>query len=145
MFLGQFQHNIDAKGRMTIPVRFRELLENGAIINSGLDGNLTVSTKENFEIMVGKVEKLSPTNTRARELKRILFGDASKIEFDRLGRILIPSFLREKAQLADEAIVVGVGESFEIWAPELWKNHQLVLEAAKADEERFADLDISIG
>lgn len=144
MFLGQFQHSIDEKGRMTIPVRFRESLEDGAYITEGFDANLLVLTKENFEVMIEKIEKLSLTNPRAREFKRIFFGGASRVEFDRAGRILIPAFLREKAELMNEAIVVGMGESFEIWSPECWKQQQGTLDEAKADEKRFADLDISI-
>ena len=144
MFLGQFQHSIDEKGRMTIPVRFRELLEDGAFITEGFDSNLLVLTKENFETMTEKVEKLSLTNPRTREFKRIFFGGASRVEFDRAGRILIPVFLRDKAQLTGEAIVVGMGESFEIWSPDIWKQQQETLNVAKADEQRFADLDISI-
>ncbi len=144
MFLGQFQHTIDEKGRMTIPVRFRELLEGGAFITEGFDSNILVLTKENFEAMTEKVEKLSLTNPRAREFKRIFFGGASRVEFDRAGRILIPAFLRGKAQLTGEAIVVGMGESFEIWSPDIWNQQQQTLNAAKADEQRFADLDISI-
>ncbi len=144
MFLGQFQHTIDEKGRMTIPARFRELLEDGAFITEGFDGNLLVHTQSNFMSMVDKIEHLSQTNPRARELKRIMFGAATKVEFDRAGRILIPSFLREKALLQNDAMVVGVGESFEIWSPERWNQQQVVLSEAKADEQRFADLDISI-
>ncbi len=144
MFLGQFQHNIDEKGRMTIPVRFREMLDDGAYITEGFDGNLLVLIRENFDSIREKVETLSQTNPRAREFKRIFFGGASKIEFDRAGRILIPAFLRERAQLKDAAIVVGVGKSFEIWSPEYWNNQQTTLKEAKADEQRFADLNISI-
>lgn len=144
MFLGQFQHSIDEKGRMTIPVRFRDLLEDGAYITEGFESNLLVLTKDNFEAMSEKIEKLSLTNPRAREFKRIFFGGASRVEFDRAGRILIPVFLRDKAQLIGEAIVVGMGESFEIWSPDIWKQQQETLNVAKADEKRFADLDISI-
>jgi len=144
MFLGQYQHTIDEKGRMTIPVRFRELLEDGAFITEGFDSNLLILSKENFEAMTEKVEKLSLTNPRAREFKRIFFGGASRVEFDRAGRILIPAFLRDKAQLTGDAIVVGMGESFEIWSPEIWRQQQDTLNEAKADEKRFADLDISI-
>ncbi len=144
MFLGQFQHTIDEKGRMTIPVRFRELLEDGAFITEGFESNLMVLRKENFDAMSNNVEKESLTNPRAREFKRIIYGGAREIEFDRAGRILIPAFLRETAQLTNDAIVVGMGDSFEIWSPENWKLQQITLAKAKADEKRFADLNISI-
>ncbi|MEN6434595.1 MAG: division/cell wall cluster transcriptional repressor MraZ [Anaerolineaceae bacterium] len=144
MFLGQYQHTIDEKGRMTIPVRFRELLENGAFITEGFEQNLLVLTKESFDVLREKGSTLSLTDPRAREFKRIFFGGAREVEFDKAGRILIPFFLRDKAQLKDEAMVVGIGDSFEIWSPEVWKQQQVSLNNAKSDEQHFSDLNISI-
>lgn len=144
MFLGQFQHTIDEKGRMTIPVRYRELLEGGAYITEGFESSLMVLRKENFETMSNSIAKESLTNPLAREFKRIIYGGARELEFDKAGRILIPAFLREMAQLTSDAVVVGMGESFEIWSPENWKLRQSSNVKAKADEQRFAALNIVI-
>jgi MraZ protein len=129
---------------MTIPARFRELLEEGAVITEGFENNIIVLTKKNFDSLWEDGTGLSLTNPKAREFKRLFFGGASKVEFDKAGRILIPFFLREKAQLKNEAIVIGMGESFEIWSPEMWKQQQTSLDTKKSDPQYFADLNISL-
>jgi len=142
--MGRYQHTIDEKGRMTIPARFRELLEDGAFITEGFENSILVLTKKNFDALWENGTTLSLTDPKVREFKRIFFGGASKVEFDKAGRILIPFFLREKAQLKDEALVVGMGESFEIWSPENWKQQQTSLDMKKSDPQYFADLSISL-
>jgi len=88
---------------------------------------------------------MSVTNPRARLLKRLLYGNAGLVEMDRAGRILIPQFLRELVGLDGEAVVVGVGEYFEVWSPETWADQTLQLQEAETDAQRFMDLDLSAG
>lgn len=81
----------------------------------------------------------------ARQLKRLIFSSADRVEADKVGRILIPAFLREAAQLETEAIVVGVGSHFEIWSPGLWKQQKEMLQDTESNQQRFATLNLFIG
>ncbi len=143
MFLGQYVHALDNKGRMTIPARFRELLlADGAYVTQGFDRNLMVLTVPNFERILQRVSEMSLTEPNARLLKRLLFSSAGLVEVDKAGRILIPEFLRQSAGLKEEAIVVGAGEYFEIWSPELWQEQAAKLQDADANSQRFALLNL---
>jgi MraZ protein len=144
MFLGYYEHSIDEKGRMTIPVRYRELLLDGAFITQGFDQNLVVMPSPNFEKMYAKVNTMSMTNPAARQLKRLIFAHADRVELDKAGRLLIPQFLRDSGKLASTAIIVGVGDNFEIWNPELWEKKDLSLQNSEENPELFANLDLSM-
>jgi MraZ protein len=143
-FLGQYRHTIDDKGRLTIPARFRELLADGAYITQGFDRNLMVLAAPAFEAMMRKVyTSSSMTDPNDRDLKRLLFSTADKVEPDKNGRILIPQFLRELHQLDGEAVLVGVGDYFEIWSSAHWNQQMDLLQDTEANSQRFADLDLT--
>ena len=142
MFLGQYEHSVDEKGRMTIPAKFREQLDGGAFVTQGFDRNLMVLTKETFDRLYNRVNQMSMTDPTVRQLRRLIFSNASQVEIDKSGRLLFPQFLRDTASLQGTTMIVGVGEYFEIWSPELWTNQ---LDQIKdADSERFATLDLSL-
>jgi MraZ protein len=143
MFLGQYRHNFDAKGRLTIPARFRELLTDGAFVTQGFEQNLMVLTPPTFEVITQGVNQTSITDPTARDLKRLLFSTASQVEPDGNGRILIPQFLRELAGLDSEAFLVGVGDYFEIWSPTQWEEKMSLLNDTDANAQRFVGLDLS--
>ena len=146
MFLGQYRHNIDSKGRLTVPVRFREqLAADGAYITQGFDQNLMVLTKQSFEEIYQRVNQLSLTSNMARLLKRLIFSNANQVDVDKAGRILIPQYLRTGAALDGEAVVVGVGDYIEIWSPYLWEAQIAQLQDAEANSQRFEALDLSPG
>ena len=144
MFLGRYNHTIDEKGRLTIPARFRELLENGAYVTQGFDRNLMVLTAPSFEQIYSRVNQMSMTDPTARQLKRLIFSAAERCEIDRAGRMLLPQFLREAVQLNGEAMIVGAGDYFEIWSPDLWAQQNELLQDAEANAQRFAALDLPI-
>ena len=144
MFLGQYEHSIDEKGRMTIPVRYRDQIQDGAYITLGFDNNLIVMTANTFEHLYENLNNLSITNVDARHLKRLVFSKAYRLEIDKSGRILIPQYLREGANLDSTAILVGIGDRFEIWAPEIWEEQDKELLNAENNSKRFAELDISV-
>lgn len=141
MFLGQFEHSIDEKGRMTIPARFREELGEVAYITRAFDQNLTVMPEAVFESLAERVNDLSVTDPEVRMLQNLIFSNALRVEFDRSGRILIPQFLREAAGLRSAAVVVGQGKRFEIWAPELWAQ-QVADQNSPAMAQRFKELNL---
>jgi MraZ protein len=144
MFLGQYRHNIDEKGRLTVPARFRDVLAvDGAYILQGFDQNLMVLPAPTFEAVSRRVSKMSITDPTARLLKRLVFSTADRVEVDRAGRILIPQFLRESAFLEGDAVVVGAGDFFEIWAPTNWEGQVAQLQDVEANAQRFISLELS--
>jgi MraZ protein len=144
MFLGHYEHSIDEKGRLIIPARFRELLAEGAYVTRGFDRNLIVLTTSAFDRLYERVNQLSLTDQNARLLKRLIFSDADRVEFDKAGRILIPQFLRQAADLVGPVVIAGVGGHFEIWAQQKWAEQNEELNNIEATTQRFAALDLSV-
>ena len=145
MFLGQYRHNIDEKGRLTIPARFRELLADGGFVTQGFERNLMVLTTVDFENIADHVSEKSLTDPTARELKRLLFSTANPLDMDKSGRILLPQFLRELAGLDGEVVLVGVGDHFEIWPTEDWDKQINRLKDTEANAQRFSGVTLTAG
>jgi len=143
MFFGQFDHNIDEKGRLTIPARYRDLLESGAYITRGIENNLMVMRKEEFDLLYHKIKTLSITNPQARDLARLIFGNAAMLELDKAGRILLPQFLREAAHLDSTVKVLGIGPYFEIWSSENWRLKESCFEDGEERAKKFESLDLT--
>ncbi len=144
MFLGTYAHTLDTKGRMTIPVKYRELVSGGAYITKGFDQNLMVLTEEVFQRLFDRVTNMNMANSTARELRRLMFGNAFAVEVDKSGRILIPQILRTHSSLDFEAIILGNGNYFEIWSPDLWQIHSDKQISSDVNNERYATLDLSL-
>lgn len=142
MFLGQYRHNIDNKGRLTVPAKFRDLLQDGSYITQGFDRNLMVLRSTTFEGFSRRVNQLSMTDPNVRQLRRLIFAAADRADVDRSGRILIPQFLREVANIDGEVVVVGAGDYFELWAPEAWEHQLEQLEDVDANAQRFSAFDL---
>jgi len=142
MFLGEYHHSVDPKGRLTLPARYRQLLENGGYITQGLDRNLMVWQKESFETLAKQVSQQSITDPGVREFSRMFFGDAERIEWDGSGRILIPQFLRERHALDADVIIKGSGDYFEIWQPQQWSKQMANLDKAQDNAQYFAKLNL---
>ncbi len=143
MFFGQFDHNIDDKGRLTIPAQYRELLANGAYITRGLDENLMVMRSEEFTSLYHKIKAMNINDENARDLARMLFGSAAMLELDKVGRVLIPQFLREAVQLDTAVKLVGLGPYFEIWSPENWSSKAALISDARRRADQFKDLNLT--
>ena len=143
MFLGQFQHNLDDKGRLMIPARFRELLEGGAFITQGFDKCLMVMTETHFKQVYDRIEAMNLADPGTRSLRRLLLSNAYSVEVDKVGRILVPQNLRAFLQIEGEAIVAGQGEYFEVWKPAEWNVQMALLQDTEANNQRFAALDLS--
>lgn len=143
MFLGHYQHNLDDKGRLMIPARFRELLEGGAYITQGFDKCLMVMTEAYFIQVYERIESMNLADPTARRLRRLIISNAYAIEVDKVGRILIPQNLRAFLQLDGEAIVAGQGDYFEVWKPVEWNAEIARLQDTEANNQRFSTLDLS--
>ncbi|MFL7894030.1 MAG: division/cell wall cluster transcriptional repressor MraZ [Anaerolineales bacterium] len=146
MFLGQYHHTVDQKGRLTVPARYRDLLAaEGAYLTQGFDQNINVYPIPIFERISIRVNKLSMTDPSARTLRRLMFSNAELVVLDKAGRILIPNFLREAFNLDSEAVIIGMGDYFEIWSPEKWDGQTTMMEESEPIAARFMDLDLSTG
>ena len=121
MFLGEYDHNMDDKGRLAIPARFRDDLGDGVVITRGFDRCLMGFPRPIWEQLSQQVSSMSLGQGEARNLRRLLFSGAADIQLDRQGRILIPQNLREYAGLGEEVIVAGLNTHFEIWSRGRWR------------------------
>ena len=122
MFMGEYNHTIDAKGRIIVPSKFREALGENFVVTLGLDGCLFVYPNEEWLTFVNQLKNL-PGNKDARQLQRYFMAGAADCEVDKQGRILIPSKLREHASLVKDVVFVGVLSKIEIWSKERWENN----------------------
>jgi MraZ protein len=143
MFIGEFQHNLDIKGRMAIPAKFRQKISGGAIITRGLDHCLFVFTNPEWEIMAQKLESLPLVKSDSRAFSRLMLAGAAEVDLDKQGRILIPDYLREYAGLDKKVTVTGVNKRFEVWDADSWKQYKAKTESA-SDEiaEKLSELGI---
>lgn len=143
MFLGQYQHTLDDKNRLTVPARFRELLAEGAFVTQGFDRNLMVLTTRAFEQVYERLNAMNMADPAARLLRRLILGNAYQLEIDKSGRVLLPQNLREFASLDGEVVLVGQGDYFEVWSPQAWQEQQQKLADAEANAQRFTALNLS--
>lgn len=142
MFLGQFQHNLDEKGRLMIPAPFRQLLEGGAYISQGFDRCLMVMTEAYFGQVYERIHAMNLADPAARMLRRMILSTAYKVEMDKVGRILVPQNLRQFASINGEAIVAGQGEYIEVWSPAEWNRQMDDLQDTEATNQRFSTLNL---
>ncbi len=133
MFLGRHAHNLDAKGRLAIPARFRDALAEGVVLTRGIDRCLALYPLEAWRPLAEKVAALPLTDADARNFRRLVFAEAADLALDSQGRVLIPPDLRRYAGIEREALVVGVDTSIEIWSPERWAEVEASLDADGAD------------
>ena len=122
MFMGEYSHNIDAKGRMIVPSKFREQLGDEFVVTKGLDGCLFVYPNEEWQNIEEKFRNVPLTSKDARKFSRFFFAGAATCELDKQGRILLPAHLREFAGLEKDVVLVGVGSRVEIWSKDKWEN-----------------------
>jgi len=144
MFLGQFQHNLDDKGRLMVPARYRDLLATGAFITQGFDKCLMVMTDAYFKQVYERINNMNLVDPTARMLRRLILSNAYPVEADKVGRILVPQNLRQFLGIeSGELTVAGQGEYFEVWTPADWKTQMDNLQDVEANEQRFSTLDLS--
>lgn len=120
MFMGEFNHSIDAKGRIIVPAKFREELGEEFVVTLGLDGCLFLYPNEEWEKFIAQLKGL-PGSREARQLQRYFLAGAVNCEVDKQGRILIPAKLREHAMISKDVVFVGVLGKIEIWSKERWE------------------------
>ncbi|MBR3606614.1 MAG: division/cell wall cluster transcriptional repressor MraZ [Lachnospiraceae bacterium] len=140
MFMGEYNHTIDTKGRLIIPSKFREALGEEFVVTKGLDGCLFVYDNKEWAAFEEKLKSLPLTNKDARQFVRFFLAGAAMAEVDKQGRILVPSVLREFAGLEKEVVLIGVASRVEIWSKERWENA-----ASYEDMEEIAEHMAELG
>ncbi|MFQ9153482.1 MAG: division/cell wall cluster transcriptional repressor MraZ [Blautia sp.] len=145
MFMGEYSHTIDTKGRLIIPSRFREELGETFVVTKGLDGCLFVFSDEEWKAFEIKLKSLPLTNKNARQFARFFVAGATPCELDKQGRILLPATLREFAGLEKDVVLTGMLNRIEIWSKEKW-NENNSLDDVAMDEiaEQMTDLGFGI-
>lgn len=124
MFLGEYSHNIDDKNRLAIPAKFRSELKSGAVITRGLDNCLFLFTKKDWQVLVEKIGQLPLSQANARSFARMMLMGAMEVDLDKLGRILLPDYLKKFAELKKQVIVGGVLNRIEIWDEAKWQSYK---------------------
>lgn len=143
VFLGEFEHTIDDKGRVAIPARFREELGERFVLTKGFEPCLQAFPRPMWEELALKIDRLPLGSPQARNMRRLLFAPAAEVEVDRQGRILIPQGLREYAGLAEEVLITGMNTYFELWSGQRWRTLQdEINDSGAAIAEQMADLGI---
>ena len=123
MFMGEYRHTVDPKGRLIVPSKFRELLGAEFVVTRVLDGCLFVYPMESWEAYVEELKKLPLTDRNARLFTRFIIAGATTCELDKQGRILIPTTLREFANLKKDVLLAGMLDHIEIWDEDEWKKN----------------------
>lgn len=142
MFIGQYSHTIDAKGRLAIPAKFRSELKK-AIVTQGLDNCLVLYTRKEWEKVAEKYAALSINKANNRDMSRFLLGSAMDVEVDKQGRIILPEYLRQFAGLTKNAVVVGLYDRLEIWDEEKWNHLKSQIEKNSNEiAETISDLGV---
>lgn len=142
MFLGEYQHSIDPKGRVTVPAKFRDELGNRFVATKGLDNCIFLYPEDEWNSIEEKLRTLPFTRADVRSFARFFFSGASELEIDKQGRILLPVKLREYARIEKELIVIGVGSRVEIWSIENWENYNQI---AESSYEKIAESLVDLG
>ncbi|MCB0231272.1 MAG: division/cell wall cluster transcriptional repressor MraZ, partial [Anaerolineae bacterium] len=142
MFFGRYEHSLDSKGRLTLPSEYAGDLAAGVVLTRGMENCVYLFPKAEFERISGRLSTLSMTDSRVRKLKRWLFSNAQMTEPDRQRRVIVPQRLREIARITDKVLIAGMDSYIELWQPEAWDEHDLLLEQEAADEDFFASLAI---
>ena len=143
MFMGEYNHTIDAKGRLIVPAKFREALGDEFVVTKGLDGCLFIYSKEEWANIEEKFRNTPLTTKDARKFSRFFFAGAATCELDRQGRILIPPVLREFAGLKRDVVLAGVFNKIEIWSKERWQQESQYDDMEEV-AEHMADLGLGI-
>lgn len=123
MLLGEYRHNVDVKGRVSVPSKFRGDLGQSFIVTKGLDNCLFMYSKSEWETFENKLKALPLTNNDARSFMRFFFAGATECEVDKQGRINIPQLLREYAGIKKDVVIVGISTRAEIWDSSKWEEY----------------------
>lgn len=143
MFIGEYHHTLDDKGRMSIPVKFRAALAEGAVVTRGLDRSLFLYPKSEWTVLAQKLSSLPLGQADTRAFARLMLAGAMEVETDGSGRVNLPEYLRTYAGLKKDVVVAGLYNRLELWDEETWRTYAAQTEAQGNDiAERLAGLGV---
>lgn len=143
MFIGEYQHTIDDKGRLAIPAKFRNELAKGAVVTRGLDNCLFLYPQKDWEELAQKLSKLPISQANTRAFARMMLAGAMDCEIDRQGRIILPDYLRKYGAIKKKVVVAGLYNRLEIWDTEAWEKYKVSAEKRSGDiAEALGDLGV---
>ncbi|MFA5359344.1 MAG: division/cell wall cluster transcriptional repressor MraZ [Patescibacteria group bacterium] len=139
MFIGEYNHNLDDKGRIAVPAKFRAMLKGGAVVTRGLDNCLFLYTKKEWQELAAKLAKLPISKSNTRAFARLMLAGAMDVDFDNQGRIMLPEYLRKFAGLKKNLIIAGLYDRLEIWDEAVWNKYK------KGTEKKSAAIAEALG
>lgn len=143
MFIGEYQHTVDGKGRLAIPMKFRKDLTKGAVVTRGLDHCLFVYSVKEWKVLAEKLARLPLTQADARAFARLMLAGAMEVDVDKQGRVLLPEYLRKYAKIRKEAVVAGLFNRIEVWDQSSWERYKAKTEKdSDSIAERMSELGI---
>ncbi len=143
MFLGEYKHIIDEKGRVFIPTKFHPQLKNGAVLTRGLDNCLFLFPIKNWEVLAAKIKSLPLTQSNSRAFSRLMLAGALEVKLDNQGRVLITDFLKKYANIEKNIVIVGMYDRLEIWEESAWETYKQQTEKNSNDiAENLTNLGI---
>ena len=143
MFIGEYNHTLDDKGRVAVPAKFREALKAGAVVTRGLDNCLVLYTKDVWTGVAEKLAALPMTKPDARAFARMMLAGAMDVELDKQGRVVLPGYLRDFASVKNSVIVAGLYNRIELWDEKSWNEYSQKSQAdSNAIAEKLSDLGI---
>ena len=143
MFIGEYNHNLDEKGRLAVPVKFRNDLKKGAVVTKGLDGCLFLYTASEWKILAEKLSKLPISQSGTRAFARLMLAGAMDARVDKQGRIVVPDYLRKYAGMKKKVIISGLYNRLEIWDENSWEKYKRKTEKESEDiAEKLGELGV---
>ncbi len=143
MFIGEYTYSIDDKKRLAVPQKFRQQLKKGGVITRGLDNCLFLYSGDEWEKLAKKLSEMPLSRADARGFSRIMLSGAMEVDFDNLGRILVPDYLKDYAGLKKKVVVAGLYSRIEIWDEEAWAAYKSRMEKEAGDiAERLNELGV---
>lgn len=143
MFIGEYKYIIDSKKRLAVPAKFRAGLGSKAVVTKGLDNSLFLYSKKEWQVLAEKLSNLPLSQSDARGFARLMLAGAMEVSIDKAGRILIPDYLKDYADLKKETVVIGLFNRIEIWSKERWNEYQQKTEKEVGDmAERLKELGV---
>ena len=143
MFIGEYSHTLDAKGRLALPAKFRKDLKGGAVVTKGLDNCLVVYSKAEWNKLAEKLAALPISQSNTRAFSRLMLAGAMDVDLDKQGRIVLPEYLRKYATLGKKAIIAGLFNRLEIWEEKRWDEYRSNMEDSSNEiAEQLGELGV---
>ncbi len=143
MFIGEYQHSIDDRGRLAIPSKFRAQIKKGAVVTRGLDNCLFLYTQEEWEKLANKLASLPISQANTRAFSRLMLAGAMDVKLDSHGRIIVPQYLRNFSSITKKVIIAGLFNRLEIWDEEKWNTYKLATEKNSSEiAEKLGELGV---